>query len=194
LGLSGTRLAPHRPFIPLGQDGKDFDSHTCFSAPGIVGALSSNTSSTLTRFYYEGGDGPHNGGPGDSGMGRKDAIGLATATTDALAGLTAATTEQPAAVWTAAVDAPVDARRMWVLASGGAGAVVTVAVASRADGTDDAAAAGRVALADAAAEPRKYEVQWPGGSLAVALSGEGRPAFRFLVSPGATVFAFGFWP
>ena len=83
---------------------------------------------------------------------------------------------------------------MWVLASGGAGAVVTVAVASRADGTDDAAPAGRVALADAAAEPRKYEVQWPGGSLAVALSGEGRPAFRFLVPPGATVFAFGFWP
>ena len=159
-----------------------------------MGALSSNTSSTLTRFYYEGGDGPHNGGPGDSGMGRKDAIGLATATTDALAGLTAATTGQPAVVWTAAVAAPAEAQRMWLLASGGPGAV-TVAVASRADGTHDAAAAGRVALADAApGQPRKYEVQWPGGgSLAEALDGEGRPAFRFLVPPGATVFAFGFW-
>ena len=84
---------------------------------------------------------------------------------------------------------------MWVLASGGAGAGVTGAVASRADGTGDAAAAGRVALTHAApGQPRKHEVQWPGGgSLAEALGGEGRPAFRFLVPPGATVFAFGFW-
>jgi hypothetical protein len=45
-GGNWTRLAPHRPFIPLGPNGT-LDSHTCYAAPPIADP----TNSTRTRFY-----------------------------------------------------------------------------------------------------------------------------------------------
>lgn len=80
-----TRLAPHKPFIPHSADSNatypaGWDSHTCYSANGIV-SLTGNE----TRFYYAGGNGPHSGGGIEHG--RRNSIGLATSTTHALAAL-----------------------------------------------------------------------------------------------------------
>lgn len=93
-GENWTRLAPHTPFIPLGDSGS-FDDHTCYSARPFTDP--SNNSST--RFYYAGGNGPHSGA-------RSDFMALATAPTNALAGL----------LWSAAT--PITLRSQSVVVTG----------------------------------------------------------------------------
>ena len=113
-GKSWTRLAPHKQFIPHSvDDGRNgtgwptgWDSHTCYSANGVVehaGAGARGGGSTV-RFYYAGGNGPHSGGGNEHG--RRNGMGLATATTDALAGLRPPAGRPSATVWTAPVLVP----------------------------------------------------------------------------------------
>ena len=91
-GESWAQVAPRRPFIPRGSArilpdgstdprGNAFDSHTVFAAWTSDGRpFIDPQNSSVTRFYYSGGNGPHSGQ-------RDDSIGLARATTHAWAGL-----------------------------------------------------------------------------------------------------------
>jgi len=74
-GASWARVATaHTEIIPLGARDA-FDSHTCYAAPPIAHP----SDPAVTLLYYAGGNGPHSGR-------RADSLGLARATTDALAG------------------------------------------------------------------------------------------------------------
>jgi hypothetical protein len=81
-GQSWTQLAPRAEFIPCGPPGS-FDSHTIYTAwSGEASPVLDPQNEEITRFYYVGGNGPHDGQ-------RDDSIGLAYAQTHAYAGLVA---------------------------------------------------------------------------------------------------------
>ena len=116
-GANWTRLAPHVSFIPLGEDGAAFDSHTCYAANGLVGSGRAGADPRApgahgagrTRGGDDGADDSDDNaadntssnattrfyyaggnGPhsgGGSIPGRSNSIGLATAMTHALAGI-----------------------------------------------------------------------------------------------------------
>ena len=45
-GGNWTRLAPHRPFIPLGANGS-YDTHTCYAAPPIANPMNASQVSAV---------------------------------------------------------------------------------------------------------------------------------------------------
>ena len=208
-GANWTRLSPHAEFIPLGKNGS-FNSHTCFSANGLimppklwVGADSTQTyNSSEVRFYFAGGNGPH------SGPWRNNWIGLATAKEHTLAGLTADATSTAAKVISAAI-VPPGARNLWVLLSSSAGSgnrsltmTVTLAQSSEQAYTQPGkveqktAAVGMVDIPDIGyTHPTKVRIESlaaKGPELAFDRMESMAIVLRFTVPPGVIMFAFGF--
>ena len=155
----------------------------CYSANGVV-------SGDTTRFYYAGGNGPHSGGGKEHG--RRNGIGLATAHTDGLAGLAAASEAQAAVVWSRPVAVGAE---LWVLVPPTAcdGLRVGVFPSAGVEAAIEGFAHGACVPAEAAAQspehPQWHAVSWPGRSLATL--GGAAASLRFEVARGA-LFAFGF--
>ena len=188
-------------YIPHGTG---WDSHTCFSANGIVGP-DGNT----TRFYYvrahksplvnsrlglahallccqAGGNGPHSGP-------RADGIGLATAHTHALAGL-ASVEDGTATITTHPLRASAaQLRSMWVLAEPGACDTLRVQLldadgVSAVSGFGDGHCSEGSPAGDVEA-PQRQRVAW-GSMLDDAGFGEQEVVLRLTLH--GTAYAFGF--